>query len=423
MAIFVAVTMAVLLGFVGLALDLGKLFVAKTELQNGADACALAAARELTGTNANQLEIAEAAGIATGTRNRVLFQKNAIELVADKSVEFSADLSTGYATKGTYTPSQALTMKFARCTVERTGIANWLIDVLNLIPEISIGPQAVGASAVASLVAAQNACALPVSICSADLVGKTKGDWLEGAIGPGAADLTGSFKWVDFAPPAGGAAEIADVLKGPGVCNIPAVGAEVGEQGVKSSVADEWNSRFGIYGGSTKLGDSIPDFTGYAYTDATTSWPSKSNAYADFTTQRESNSAYQGDAATGLNVEKGPTGGKPATGGKPGTGGGASVIADSTYLKAHGSDRRLAIVPVVDCAELATGVTAKVKSWACILMLHPINPSAGGGAATGSTRMYLEYLGQSNDSESPCATLGRPGSETSVGPLVPALVQ
>ena len=42
-AIIVGLTIAVLVGFAGLALDGGRLYVNKTELQNAADACALAA--------------------------------------------------------------------------------------------------------------------------------------------------------------------------------------------------------------------------------------------------------------------------------------------------------------------------------------------------------------------------------------------
>lgn len=71
-AVIVALSLVGMIGFVGLALDLGKLFVAKSELQNSADACALAAARELTGANANQLKLAEAAGKATGEQHKVL---------------------------------------------------------------------------------------------------------------------------------------------------------------------------------------------------------------------------------------------------------------------------------------------------------------------------------------------------------------
>ncbi|MNT66538.1 hypothetical protein D3C72_2046090 [compost metagenome] len=36
---------------------------------------------------------------------------------------------------------------------------------------------------------------------------------------------------------------------------------------------------------------------------------------------------------------------------------------------------------------------------------------------------YIEYLGDSKDPTSPCATQGVPGSSTGAGPRVPVLVQ
>lgn len=402
-AIIVALSIAVLIGFVGLALDLGKLYIAKTELQNSGDACALAASRELTGTNANQLEIAEAAGITTGTSNRVLFQGEAVTLAVNDSVTFSQTLNGTYLAKNAYGPTEALLMKYARCTVSRTGIVNWFIQALNSFPGITIGNQAVAATAVAGLSPAQTNCAIPVALCSIDVAGKPVGTWLEGAIGPpGSGGLTGNFKWIDFTPPSGGASELASTLKGSGACNIPSIGSEVGQPGNVASLADEWNSRFGIYKGSTTPANATPDFTGFAYTDAPGSWPSKFDAYGDFVTKRSANTAYQGDALTGLKV--------------------GGTIKDATFLHANGADRRLAIVPVVDCADFSSGSTAPVQSWACILMLHPINNSSG-GSGTGETRMYLEYRGVSSDPASPCATLGLPGTVSSAGPMVPVLVQ
>lgn len=399
-AIIVGLSLAVLIGFAGLALDLGKLFIAKTELQNSADACALAASRELTGTNATQLVIAEAAGITTGMRNNVLFQAEPVKVFEDSSVKFSQTLNGLYEPKNFLAGSELL-MKYARCTVSRAGIVNWFIQVLNIIPGVAILPQTVAATAVATLAPAQTNCAIPVSLCGADLVGKPAGTWLEGAIGPpGGGGLTGNFKWIDFTPPAGGASELGATLTGSGTCTIPSVGAEVGQPGNVASVADDWNSRFGMYFGPTKPGESVPDFTGYAYTE--TSWLPKANAYADFVNKRTANAPYQGDAGTGLKTK--------------------GSVEGSTFLKANGSDRRLAIVPVVDCPSFGSGSTAPVQSWACILMLHPINNSAG-GSGTGATRMYLEYLGAANIASSPCATLGLPGAAGSAGPLVPVLVQ
>ncbi|TXI41427.1 MAG: pilus assembly protein [Nitrosomonas sp.] len=400
-AVLVALTMALLIGFVGFALDLGKLYVAKTELQNSADACALAAARELTGANANQLTLAEAAGITTGELHDVLFQG---EKIVISGVTFSESLVGDY--QSAFSGPTATNRRFARCEASRTGIANWLIQVLNILPGISIGDQTVSASAVATLSPSQiTSCAIPVGICSDKVPPSTAvGTWLPSVLGPGkggkkgdTVDLTGNYMWIDYTPPAGGAAELAGQLTGPGVCNLPALGTQVGEAGVKSSLADDWNSRFGIY--SVKVSDSIPDYSGYAYTEK--NWPSTSGAFSDFQSKRATNADYQGDAATGLKTK-------------------GTLDKD---LKLHGADRRLATAAVVDCKSLeGGGTTSAVVEWACVLMLHPINNSSG-GTGTGADRMYLEYLGRSNQANSPCATNGVPAGPNGVGPMVPALVR
>lgn len=399
-AIIVALSMVVLVGFVGLALDLGKLFVTKTELQNSADACALAAARELTGANNNQLVLAEAAGIAAGSSNNVMFQADTVSVVGG-DVTFSDALNGSYVTKDGV--ANALDMKFVRCTVDRTDIPNWFMQVLG------IGDQDVNATAVASLVPGQTSCAIPAGVCSADVAAASPGEWIEGALGPG-GELTGGFKWIDFSPPAGGASELNDRLMGSGECSLPAVGSTVGEGGVISSLSKGWNSRFGIYVNSvetdpTQPGFAKPDFSGFAYTEIT--WDPPFGAFGDFISKRGSHAPYQGDdLPTGLNAE-----------------GGGSTTADDTFLSANGEDRRVAVVAVVDCPTLDAGApTAPVESWACIFMLHPINFNAG-GTGTGADRMFVEYLGLANDPNSPCASSGAVGGVTSTGPLVPALVQ
>jgi Flp pilus assembly protein TadG len=408
-AIVVALSMAVLIGFFGLAFDLGKLYVAKSELQNSADACALAAARELTGGNTNQLALAEAAGIATGMRHDVLFQSEPVSLTTDDSVTFSETFDGAYQPKTAINSTEALLMQYARCKVSRVSITNWFIQILNLMPGITIGSQAVAATAVATRTPSQiTSCAIPVGVCSSSVTPPPPaGTWLQSVIGPGKSggtgNLTGNFMWVDYTPPGGGASELGANLTGPGVCNLPAIGSQVGEAGVISSLAADWNSRFGIYQGSVKQGDSIPDHAGYAYTDAAGSWPAKFNAFGDFRNKRGVHAAYQGDATTGLKTN--------------------GIIANSAYLQANGGDRRLATVAVLNCDSFTGGSTvAPVQSWACVLMLHPINNSAG-GSGTGSTRMYLEYLGRSDVPGNPCATSGVPAGPDSGGPLVPVLVR
>ena len=73
MAIVVALAIAVLIGFLGLALDLGKLYVVRSELQNSADACALAS-EELTRT-IPMTELARRVGAGERSLSRLFRQE------------------------------------------------------------------------------------------------------------------------------------------------------------------------------------------------------------------------------------------------------------------------------------------------------------------------------------------------------------
>ena len=379
-AILIALSMTVMIGFVGLALDLGKLYVVKSELQNSADACALAAAQALTGTTGQQLAIGEAAGLTTGGRHKVLFQHDSVTTAADETVDFGTTASGSFFTKAGLSNAQALTMRFARCTVKRTNIDNWFIQVLNVLPGVAIGKQQVSATAMATLQPSQITCALPVAVCTTAMpAGTPVGTWIQGALGPpGNQGLTGNFNWVDFTPPGGGANELGTILKGDGACD---------------------------YKGSTRVEDAKPDRSGYAYTDAAQSWPSKFNAFDNFVTKRTSNTPYQGDTLTGLKTQ-------------------GTIL---TALGGVGGDRRVMTAPVVNCSAFAKSTTSPITSWVCVFLLHPINNSAGGGkgatTGTGANRMYLEYRGNASDPSSPCASNGLPGGSGSKGPLVAALVR
>jgi hypothetical protein len=409
-AIIVALSLVALIGFVGLALDLGKLFVAKSELQNSADACALAAVRELTGANNNQLTLAEAAGIKAGQAHQVEFQQYQIAFTTNDSVQFSDALAGSY--QPAFVGSGALDMRYARCTVKQDGIANWFIQVLNLLPGAAIGDQTVTAMAVASLSPSITTCAIPAGIC-ADAVPSTlpRGSWLNGNFdSTGSNVTTGQFRWVDFNPPSGGANEVINNLTGPGVCNLPAIGTNVGQSGVASSVAAGWNSRFGISHGSVKEGDADPDISGYAYVPgkdnvplpiANNVVPGAPYKLTDFQVKRGASEPYQGNQKTGLKA--------------------LGTISNSGYLTTNGKDRRMATTAVIDCPAFDSGSTAPVTEWACVLMLHPINTSQGG--AETAQWLYLEYHGLSNELNSPCTTTGTVGGPNSNGPLVPALVR
>lgn len=419
-AVIVGIALVAMIAMAGLALDLGQLYVAKAELQNAADACALSAVQSVTGSNGQQLQIAEAAGITAAQRHHVLFQANTVNTSSNSTVDFAADLAGPWVHAGDLEVSNpiVLTMRYARCGVEQNNINTWMMQVLNVLPGVNIGQQSVSALAVARLQPSQSTCALPVAICEANI--GTKGSWLHGTVGSGGA-LTGSFMWADLSPPKGGAAELAANLTGAGECQVPKAGSPVGQTGNVTSLANEYNSRFGIYQGNVHPAAAQPDRSGYAYTDNTEggNWnKAAGHAYEDFVKKRTSNTPYQG--------------GNPDVRG---------TIQGASYLAANGGDRRIMISPVVNCAAYQSSQTAPVKKWACVLLLHPIvsNNSgnsqlvAGGtpattaatgiGAGSGSSRMYLEFLGYASEAGSPCASSGVPGGSDAAGPLVPALVR
>ncbi|AMR77093.1 pilus assembly protein TadG-related protein [Cupriavidus nantongensis] len=397
-AIIVGLSLAVLIGFVGLALDLGKLYVTKSELQNSVDACALAAARDVTG--ATPLLVSEAAGLTTGTSNAALFQGKAVEMFENLNVSYSDTPDNTFYTKDKV-PYALDKIKYVKCTAERTGIAHWFIQVLNALPGMNIQPSTVNAMAVATTTSAQTACAIPVYVCTPQTANPVRtaynrGDWIRSKdekdpYGPG------SFGWADLSPPGGGASELADLLAGSGQCDMPVVGSKVGQPGSISSLIPAWNTRFGLYAGSYKGPEhGAPDFTGYAYSVNSWNPPNGGNAYPDFIQKRAANEPYQTDANAGL-----VTKGTPST----------------RQVHQAGADRRLVQVPVVDCNELASSKQATVASWACMLLVQPMQePSA-------KDVTYIEYLGDSKDPTSPCATQGVPGSSTGNGPRVPVLVQ
>ena len=427
-AVIFAIVITAMIGMAGLALDLGQLYVAKTELQNAADACALSAAQSLSGSDGKQLQISQAAGLTTAQRHRVLFQSRTVATQADGSIEFAATLGGPWYHSSDLAVSNAttLTMRYARCALVQNNIPTWLIQTLNVLPGVNIGMQSMSASAVARLQPSQTTCAMPVAVCSASL--GAKGSWLEGAV-DSSGSLTGSFMWADLSPPQGGAAELAANLTGTGQCQLPPAGSPVGQAGNVTSLANEYNSRFGIYQGNVRSTEAQPDSTGFAYTDNSFggNWnKSAGNAYADFVSKRTSNTAYQG----GNSDVRG------------------SVLSTSN-LAAQGGDRRIMIAPVVDCAAYQSSQTVPVQQWACMLLLHPIvnnasgnsqlvaggsntagssgngknnsNGKGNGGGNTSSPYMYLEYLGSASEAGSPCASVGLPGGGGSNGPLVSAL--
>lgn len=415
-AIMVGLTIFVLIAFLGMTVDLGRLFITKTELSNAADACSLAAAAELLG-DADSLNRAESAGITVGQRNKVGFQSSSVVILPNSDITFSDHLNGTYHIKTAVAPTDIPNMKYAKCTLPQTGILPYFMQA------VGFGPQTVTSHAVAALTPGITNCGLPIAICenktppptctdgsAPDAMGLCKKQWYCSKFTAGNSvdcsvpGSTGNFNWIDFTPPGGGASELADIIMGAGQCdlNIP---HPVGQTGNITSLAKAWNTRFGLYKGSDNVSTAPPDASGFAYTP--TSWPSKYDAFKgtsangapNLTTARTSHLVYQNNGGSwpdGLTLN-------------------GYQNSTSAQLAASDADRRVAVVPVVDCAGWASSQTIAIKKFACIVMLHPM--------ASPSDPLYLEYEGLSDEVGNPCGTTGLPGGPGSVGPKVPALVR
>jgi hypothetical protein len=410
--IMLTLAIAVLIGFAALVIDAGRLFVIKTELQSANDACALAASAELrpglSPADTQAINRAVSAGLTAGNRNYIGFQGASAGITAS-DIYFSDHLSNNTTTfPFGYLPSNAAnpsTAKYVMCAHAATGFSTWLMQtVIGLLGGAS-GPNTVFAFATATTAPAQTSCGLPLGVCSkgpAPDFGLIKGQWISGRFSSGGGS-TGSFNWIDFTPPAGGASELGALITGQGQCNLN-VSTPVGQTGsLGNAAAQAWNTRFGLYQGSNNVSNAPPDYTGYGYT--ATNWPSQSDAFPDFQAKRLAFASYgnttdsvsAGNTITGLSVNNGYS---VATHGAAG------------QLGTKGADRRIATAPIVDCSGWASAQTVPIIGWACVLMLHPIDSP--------SQDVHMEYVGNPSVVGSPCVTFGLAGGIA--GPLVPVLV-
>lgn len=396
----VGLTLAVLLGMAGLVIDLGGLFVAKTELQSAVDSCALAAAQELDGA-ADALTRATSAGLTAGNANKVRYQKGSASIV-DSEVTFSDTLNGSYSS--TFTP--VANARYAKCHHLTSGISAYLIQMVG-----GSSSNAVAAVGVATRTHAQSTCPIPVGLrpktgASAPDYGFAPGDWVTVLYDGAKSASPGEMGWYNL----DGSKDANETKKemAVGYCNSK-VGDTLGTPGAKVAVDDQWNSRFGIYKNNGDMSAMRPDFTGYAYTAK--NWPNAKQAYsgasggtdptaANFKAKRLTYASYAdtstdvnvGDTITDLNM-KGGYKNLAAPGGN----------GDHAKL---GMSRRLVVVPVVSDA-------SKVVDFACMLMLQPIS---------GPTEsVQFEYLGNAASFSSACTTNGLAGGN--FGPMIPALVQ
>ena len=412
----VALALLFLLGFMAIALDFGRMFVVKDELQTSMDSCALSAAQELDGAG-DAITRAQSAGIAAGNLNKVNFQSadwSGTGKIVPANITFK-DAAYGV----TAVPANA---RYAQCLYTQGGIRMWLFQSMGAFagstdPAYS-STKSVGALAVATRASAQTTCPVPLGLKpkqggTAPNYGFAVGEWvtLLGSRVPN----SGEIGWYNL-DGSTSAAETKRELGEPGYCGVR-VNDTLGTPGVKESVREVWNYRFGIYR-SSDYDPSVnrPDYSGYVYTS--TNWKNAvpQNAYAgtaaagshstaaNFKTKRLAFASYgtnvnNGDAITGLNIRGGFN--RLAT---PGV---ATSCPDAARQHhCYGYSRRIVTVPIIDGAN-------KVINYACMFMLQPMSHP--------TVDVQLEFVGNAGAVGTPCTTNGYAGG--TAGPLVPVLVQ
>lgn len=406
-----ALFMLFLLGFMGFALDYGRLFIVRTELQTAVDSCALAAAQELDG-QADSIARAQSAGMTAGNLNRVNLQSPTWSGQPQLSAASLTFRNAAYAI--TTTSAQA---RYAQCQHTQASIQLWLMQALGAFSgDNALFPAtgSVAANAVATRASSQTTCPLPLMLRPmpggvAPNYGFQVGQWITLLMAPGAA-AGGQIGWANL-DGSNSAAETEAEMSG--YCGTE-VGDTLGTPGVQASIADVWNYRFGIYRNATNASEHSPDVSGYAYTAL--NWPSRANAFdgptpagAHATAQNfvAKRLAYASCADTGTRV-RGANSCEAITG--LSLNGFQDLAAPGPTAigghRTHGVRNRVATVPVVNAAN-------QVIDYACMFMLQPLSIPM--------SNVQLEFRGNAGVPGSPCTTSGLPGGNA--GPLVPVLVR
>ncbi|HET9578501.1 MAG TPA: hypothetical protein VFP44_11780, partial [Usitatibacter sp.] len=319
------------------------------------------------------LERATGAATAAGQANRVDLQRDAVAVDGLQEVKFSD------AFEGPYEHAVTPNTRYVRCAPHESNlksVAMWFMQFAGIFE------RSLSAEAIAKREENPPLCAIPLALCKGPDA-FVLGHWYSGRLGSGAA-ATGMYDWIEFTGTGG--RDLANVIAGDGICT-PA-GHVDAQPGVSmGAVSAAWNSRFGLY--SPPYNDMAtyrPDLTGYAFTPAqldnrnrpipgSGTWTQAHDAYDSFITHRGTNDPYDPNSILKPN-------GSPANLPAPITSG---------QHNQYGVNRRLALAPVINCAEWGPNKTnIPVIDYACILMLSPI--------AQPGMLVQFEFLGMRGES-------------------------
>lgn len=405
-----AMMLLLLLGFMGIALDFGRLFIVRTELQTAMDSCALAAAQELDGQS-TALTRARSAGLTAANLNKVNLQSVSWD---GKGQLTNADITFK---DSAYSDTVAASAKYAVCSHSQAGVKMWLLHILAANggdPLLNPTARSVLASAAATRASAQSTCPIPVAIKarsggSAPNYGYQVGEWVTIYDKGGAGAAPGEMGWYNL-DGSSSASETSKELSEGGSCGTR-VGDVLGTPGAQTSVSDVWNYRFGIYKNGTGASEHHPDLSGYAYSALNWKNPTPQNAFsgvpivgtdpavANYISQRTATQSFGGPAAD-LKA------GSLIVFGDKNKLNSFKSVATKIENSLYGYNRRVVVVPVINASN-------KVTDYVCMFMLAPMTGP--------NDPVQMEFRGNAGNVASPCTTNGLAGG--TAGPLVPVLVR
>ena len=142
--LLIAASGAVMIGMLGLAFDLGRMFIVKNELQTFVDASAVAACRQMDGTQAgvqNAHTVATAGPLGSSTPNGWNFDVNTVSNVTDT---YSTSFNGTYDSYATASGSATNNYRFVRVVANATLPLYFLAVIPNLPTSQLLQASAVG---------------------------------------------------------------------------------------------------------------------------------------------------------------------------------------------------------------------------------------------------------------------------------------
>lgn len=293
-----ALCLSVVVGFCALALDLGRLYNRRVELQNAADVLALAAASELNGTVAgiDKANLQAANRMNAPAPQGLRYQYDKVEMTwSDAAIEFSSSPNGGWVSLAS-AKAAPLEMLYVRINTANLDAAYGQVDTLFIrVLDNALATAAVSATAVAGRSSLNVA---PLAVCamrpergfdrSGELVeyGFRRGVGYDlMALSPNTAVMPTAQNFLihPFAPPGASVASLASDLSTvkPFVCTGTLPISRVSNSNVigntitvipsfpLGSLFTQLNSRFDTYAAPCTPNSAPPDFNVKSYAFAT----------------------------------------------------------------------------------------------------------------------------------------------------------